>query len=255
VPTDYDEIGEGYLLTKELAWKRFSERADFFAALGEVRGLRVLDVACGEGFYSRRLRDAGAEVVGVDRSREMIRLARVAEERRRRGIRYEELDATDLPRLRERGVALGFDAVVAQWLFDYADTRGALRAMCRSIAEVVRSGGRFVHVGGCFASLLEHPERFRRFGVELEVLDSCGDGSRIRWTVRSDGRSVSAENTMWTPATITAELEDAGFTGVRWPAALVGAEGMAEMDAAYWSDYLAHPYHAVTCATRGGGAA
>lgn len=248
--TDYDDLGSDYLLTKGLPWKRFSERHSLFTALGPVRGLRMIDIACGEGFYSRQFRAAGAEVLGVDVSTEMIRLAREREKREPLGIRYETADAADLGALVTQTGLDSFDIAVAQWLLDYADTREMLRAMCRSAARVVRPGGRFVHLGGCFDSLFEHPQNFRRYGVELEVLESRGDGSRCRWTVRQGDERVSAENTMWTAKTISAELEDAGFTDVRWPRAEVGAEGLAEMGAEYWTDYLAHPYHAVTCATR-----
>jgi len=247
----YDEIGSRYLLTKALPWKRFSESYTFFKAVGPVRGLRLIDVACGEGFYSRQFRDAGAEVVGIDVSQEMIRLAIEREACERKGIRYEVGNAADLERLTERARLKVFDIAVAQWLLDYAGTRDALRDMCRSLAHVVRPGGRFVHVGGCFDSLFGHPESFARYGVHLEVLESCGDGSRCRWTVSRDGESVSAENTMWTPATIAMELEAAGFTDIEWPKAAISADGLAEMGEGYWTEYLEHPYHAVTCAMRG----
>ncbi len=252
--TDYDELGSHYLLIKALPWKRFSESYTFFKAVGPVRGLRLIDVACGDGFYSRQLRDAGADVVGVDVSKEMIRLAREREVRERKGIRYEVCDAADLVRFAERAGLQRFDIAVAQWLLDYADTRDTLRRMCRSLARVVRPGGRFVHLGGCFDSLFGHPEEFARYGVQLEVLESHGDGSRCRWTVSRAGESVSAENTMWTPPTITAELELAGFTDVEWPRAQISPDGVAEMGEDYWAAYLEHPYHAVTRATRGSAA-
>ncbi len=35
-------------------------------ALGDVRGLRVLDLGCGKGRFARHLQDAGAEVVALD---------------------------------------------------------------------------------------------------------------------------------------------------------------------------------------------
>jgi toxoflavin synthase len=118
-------------------------------------------------------------------------------------------------------------------LLDYADTFEMLRGMCRSLARVVGPGGRFVHLGGCFDSLFRHPENFLRYGIELEVLESHGDGSRCRWTMRGDGQSVSAENTMWTPPAITAALEAAGFVDVQWPPAEIGPEGQAAMGEAY----------------------
>ena len=46
--------------------------------LGNVAGKRVLDAGCGEGYFARKLVDLGADVVGVDGSSELIRLAREA---------------------------------------------------------------------------------------------------------------------------------------------------------------------------------
>ncbi len=39
------------------------------------KGEKVLDIACGQGFFSREMARAGAEVVGVDVSRELIKSA------------------------------------------------------------------------------------------------------------------------------------------------------------------------------------
>ena len=44
--------------------------------LGEVGGKAILDAGCGEGIYSRYLKTAGAEVVGIDSSAKMIAFAR-----------------------------------------------------------------------------------------------------------------------------------------------------------------------------------
>lgn len=43
---------------------------------GDVRGLTVLDAGCGTGYLSNKLAEAGARVIGVDFSEQMIALAR-----------------------------------------------------------------------------------------------------------------------------------------------------------------------------------
>jgi hypothetical protein len=44
--------------------------------LGEVRGVRILDVGCGEGGHTRELAARGARVVGVDGSPRLVAIAR-----------------------------------------------------------------------------------------------------------------------------------------------------------------------------------
>ncbi len=56
-------------------------------------GARALDLCCGEGFYSRKLRDLGFDVCGADVSEKMIGLARL----KQREIPYHCSDAAQLP--------------------------------------------------------------------------------------------------------------------------------------------------------------
>jgi hypothetical protein len=56
VVTDYDAIAHTYRETKSLPIKQYSEGFTLFQVLGPLRGLAVLDVACGDGYYTRAMR-------------------------------------------------------------------------------------------------------------------------------------------------------------------------------------------------------
>lgn len=105
---------------------------------GPVRGLRLLDVGCGAGYFSRAMADGGATVTGIDISPEMIRHAVKAETEEARGIRYVLGDAA---KLREQFVPGSFDmATSCLALQDMPDIDGVLR----SVREVLVPGARFV---------------------------------------------------------------------------------------------------------------
>ena len=53
-----DRIAEEYRDSKQLSFREYLERHTLLQLLGEVRGKTVLDMACGEGFYTRLLRRA-----------------------------------------------------------------------------------------------------------------------------------------------------------------------------------------------------
>lgn len=53
--TDYDAIAHTYRQSKRLPVKQYSEEFTFFQVLGPVRTLAVLDVACGDGYYTRAI--------------------------------------------------------------------------------------------------------------------------------------------------------------------------------------------------------
>jgi len=107
--------------------------------VGPLEGTRVLDLACGFGFYTRLLKQQGAaQVVGVDLSPEMILLARANEQAEPLGVTYRVGDATVLPPLG------AFDLVTAIYLLNYATSKDQLLGMCRNAYDHLVPGGRFV---------------------------------------------------------------------------------------------------------------
>jgi len=106
-------------------------------------GQKILDVACGNGLFSRRLAAIGAEVTAFDFSSELIKLAKKWDTR---NITYYVVDATDEPAL----VGLGdhtFDSALSNMaLFDIAE-----------ITPLFRTLPHLLKPGGCFVFSLTHP--------------------------------------------------------------------------------------------------
>src|ERR687889_838476 len=110
--------------------------------LGVRTGETVLDVACGNGVFSRRLAELGARVVAVDFSENFVELARARTEEAGYGaaVKYLVADATD----EEQMLALGeerFDAVVCNMaLMDMP----VIDPLMRALRRLLKPGGRFV---------------------------------------------------------------------------------------------------------------
>ena len=69
----------------------------FLAALPTIRGLRGLDIGCGEGSNTRQLARLGASVRAIDIAPTFIQHAQEAEQVEPLGIAYDLADATCLP--------------------------------------------------------------------------------------------------------------------------------------------------------------
>src|SRR5215813_6463349 len=64
---NYDPIAEQYKRSKLQPWRTYIEGFTLMKLIGDPRGLTVLDVGCGEGFYTRMIRERGAaRVTGID---------------------------------------------------------------------------------------------------------------------------------------------------------------------------------------------
>jgi len=121
------------------------------------RGIRLLDIGCGPGDFTRAFSDAGALVTGVDFSPEMIRIARD----RFPEVEFKVADAERLP-----FDDCSFDVVVGAYL---AHHLARPDVAFQEIYRVVRPGGRFVFVipiqeaqasfGSFFSAVGEHYEQ------------------------------------------------------------------------------------------------
>src|SRR5262245_43358976 len=135
----YDHIGSKYDEYARTATLKRAESYTFFRMVGTLAGQHVLDLACGFGFYTRLLKQRGAaQVVGVDISPEMIRLAQQQEQAEPLGITYQVGDAVALPQLGR------FDLVTAVYLLNYAESKDQMLALCRSAYNNLVTGGRFI---------------------------------------------------------------------------------------------------------------
>jgi len=73
----YDAMGRDYQdRAADSAYNAHYDRPAVLTALGPVRGLRVLDAACGPGLYTQELVARGAVVTAFDASPVMVDLAR-----------------------------------------------------------------------------------------------------------------------------------------------------------------------------------
>jgi SAM-dependent methyltransferase len=103
-------------------------------------GERVLDIACGNGLYARRLAAMGAEVVAFDFAEEMVLRAQERTVEHSDRITYLVLDATDEEAVLRLGEG-AFDAAMCNMaLFDMAE----IAPLMRSMRRLLRPDGRFV---------------------------------------------------------------------------------------------------------------
>jgi 2-polyprenyl-3-methyl-5-hydroxy-6-metoxy-1,4-benzoquinol methylase len=132
-------------------------------------GETVLDVACGNGVFSRRLAELGARVVAIDFSERFLELARARTEEAgyADAVEYLVADATD----EEQMLALGeerFDAAVCNMaLMDMS----AIDPLMRALRRLLKPNGRFIFS-------VQHPA-FNSNAVRLALEVEDRDGALV----------------------------------------------------------------------------
>ena len=234
--TNYDAIAEQYRLSKQTPWRSHIECHTLFDIVGDVKGLAVVDIACGEGFYTRLLRHRGAaRATGIDLSQGMVDLARRQEAAAPLGIDYRVGDGRALD------IAPDYDLAVAGYLLNYARNRQELGDMCASVARSLKPGGRFVTVNSNPALDFSQAPSYRRYGFETSVSGPWREGAPITWTFYLEDGTFSIENYYLSVAAHEEALRGAGFRSIRWHRPRVAAEGERSHGSQFWRTFLDSP--------------
>lgn len=234
-----------YQQLEELPLRKYIEVSTFFRIMGSVENKQVLDLACGNGTYTRRLRQRGASrVVGVDVSKPMLHLAHHYEDENPLGIKYILKDVAEM------GIVGHVDIVCAVQLFHYAKSVELFNAICKNIYDNLKPGGRFVSVG---FSPFAHPgaPSMRKYGIELQVDESVQDGDLITGKIfleDTDEPTLEITHHYWNHRTYERCLRTAGLKEIAWHLPEVSDEGIEIYGDSFWEDFLNNPFFiGLTC--------
>jgi ubiquinone/menaquinone biosynthesis C-methylase UbiE len=229
----YDKIAKQYKKSKTLPFRQYIEWHTYNRMLGDITGKLVLDLACGEGFYSRRIKQKGAEkVVGVDISEKMIELALKQEQHAQLGIDYLVGDVMEL------GKIGSFDLVVASYLLNYAQTNEQLLNMCQTIAANLKSGGRFVSVNN---NPDQPPQSFptcKKYGFTKSISGPLVEGAIITYEFFRGGQKFRIDNYYLSRKTHEWAFKRAGLNPIWWHKVEVSPEGVQKFGRDFWQDFI-----------------
>jgi ubiquinone/menaquinone biosynthesis C-methylase UbiE len=111
--------------------------------IGDCKGKNILDVACGQGFFSEALLQAGATVTAIDIGKELIEAAEIRQKDAKKKIQYHVTGADDLYMIKEKSM----DVVICVLALQNIEN---VHGTFKEVSRVLKKGGRFLFV-------LNHP--------------------------------------------------------------------------------------------------
>ena len=162
-------------------WHRALIDPPLIQLVGDVNGVRLLDLACGNGYLSRRFARQRAVVTAVDTNAPLIERAQARERQDQLGITYHVADAARLDMLEDSA----FDVVICNMaLMDIENAAGAIQ----EVARVLRQGGRFV-------ASLSHPcfDKVNTSGWAIEQIYPI----TTVWRKMSHYREIAVDDLPW----------------------------------------------------------
>jgi SAM-dependent methyltransferase len=185
-------FGAGYAHSYDelYAQKDYAAECDLIEkAVPPAKQRRILDLGCGTGGHAISLAQRGFQVVGVDLSEQMIRIAREKSTAQRVSIEWR---VGDLVTVEAEGP---FDAVIMMFaVLGYVTETTHVRAALRNVRRHLVQGGKFIFdVWYGPTVLMERPSERVKIMPQL-------DGTLVRAvrpTLRADRNIVDVETHLW----------------------------------------------------------
>ncbi|MCW3467067.1 class I SAM-dependent methyltransferase [Chitinophaga nivalis] len=234
----YDPLAYGYRAVAEAIPYRGPEWYSLHVRLGDLTGCSVLDLGCGDGMSSRRLKSWGAaQVTGVDVSEEMIKLAQLTESHNPMGIEYNHADVTTMQPIGT------FDVVTASYLLHYASSLTELQQMAQSAYDNLKPGKQFItsNLNPLAPPLpeLDLPEHKLHYRLTSNLL---ADGLPMDGTLLHDGQQITFKAWWYSWQTYQTVFRDAGFTNCAIVPYLIPEEEINKYPPGFWAPYYAAPW-------------
>lgn len=231
---EYEAVADAYQESMRLPFRDAIEQHTLMATLGDVAGAKALDMACGDGYYTRLLKRAGAaEATGIDVSAEMVRRAEELEKRDPLGCVYRQSEVAEFEPPEPA------DVIVAMYSLGYCRTAEQLRRFCRSCHDALRPGGRFVGVNDNLRNTPPSTASWKKYGLERTCAEPPSEGDVVHWTITNpDGQRFDLQNFYLTRETYEHAFRAAGFGEFRWVDPMLA---LSERGNPFWDDFLAQP--------------
>jgi ubiquinone/menaquinone biosynthesis C-methylase UbiE len=250
VKDQYDEVqGDGRYeegMARMAVYHQHCQDPVIFRALGDVHGKSLLDLACGDGFYTRRFRaECGARpVIGIDLSPKQIERAQAIERQKPLGIEYSVGDVTELHLDRR------FDVVTAIHLLHYLESAAEIEAVLSTIFGLLEDGGHFVTmIGNPEFDLDDHDAADSRtkFGYYFSRAEP-GNGGLMRFHPGGfeKERELTVEFRRWERHFLDRIAVDVGLTP-QWHDPFISAEGLETYGGRFFENFVANPQSKLLC--------
>jgi 2-polyprenyl-3-methyl-5-hydroxy-6-metoxy-1,4-benzoquinol methylase len=240
--TDYNSMAKEYQLSKLQPWRQYVEAHTFFKLAGDLSNKNILDLACGDGFYTRQLKLRGAaKVEGVDISKAMIQLAKESEEENPLGIAYHVKDVLNLELNKK------FDLITASYLLNYAKNIEELIQFGKVISAHLNPEGRFITINSN-PDYQSPVNAMFKYGFTRENKSRLEGGEIIYRFYQEDGSHIQVVNYHLEKTTHENAMKQAGLSNIKWHPIELSPEVDNELATDFWKSILStQPVIGLSC--------
>lgn len=205
--------------------KQFSFLPTILDVLGDFSGKVVLDLGCGDGFFTRALATAGAKkVIGIDNSETQLRLAKEKFDSNNIEYKYGDIFKDKLP---------SADIVLSPFVLNYAESIKDLEFLFDNILQSLGKKGKIL-----FVVDLPKGNDLRKFGSLKTLEGEAKDGTKIKIDLYNGEDFIcTLYSVYYTPETLENLLRKIGFKNIKWHDPVISIEGIKKYGEEFWKGF------------------
>jgi len=231
---EYNKIGERYAkMIKQDALKKYLQYPGLIKLLGNVKDKLVLDIGCGNGYFSSMVAEEGAKLVGFDVSEKQIELAKENEKDLKLGMEFFCSDQFKFSYPKR------FDIAFSNMVIFYADDFKELVQFFRCAFKLLKDNGKFI-------SVVVNPD-YKRFNELHYDRKLVRKGNKTKSDFYINGKfDVSSEfYSSFTKKEYEKAAKETGFSKFEWKDIQIEEEGIKDKGKEFWEGYNADPLYGI----------
>jgi len=224
-PNDYNKISDDYIKTHEKPDKKFSILPTSLKLLGDTKNKIVVDVGCGDGFFTKEFAKSAKLVYGIDNSNEQIQKA---QKNPHPNIKY---ILADMNEYKYSNINIIFSPFVQNYLKTEEELQSLFQRFYNGLVE-----------GGVIAGIMDMPQNTlhdaKKFGV-IKRINQLKEGENISVELYNNNKHLTTLNAIYhTCETIERALKNVGFKEIKWHSPIISEEGLSFKGKDFWKRYI-----------------
>ncbi len=216
---------KGYEKTNEKPDKKYVILPTSLKILGNLKDKIVIDIGCGDGFFTKEISKDAKFVYGIDNSKEQIAKAKkVALE----NVKYilEDMNKYIYP---------ACDIILSPFVLNYLKEEKQVSLLLQRFYNALNKGGKIV-------GILDMPKRkvhnLKKFGV-IKKIDSFQEGQKIDVELYNGENHIITLHSYYHDLKVIEKLlQNTGFKKIVWHKPIISEEGIKEKGEEFWKGYL-----------------
>jgi len=227
INNDYDLLSDEYSKSHEKPDKKYSMLPTILKIMDLDKGLRVIDVGCGDGFFSKEISKKSKKVIGIDNSEQQIKKAKINSSRNISFIVGDMLEFS-YP---------SCERVLCPFVLGYIKEKEKLIELFSKFHKSLSNDGRVIGIIDMPKSNVH--DSLKWGSIKKVYSKGLKEGAKMDIELYNKSKLIMSLRAYFHKKEVIEDcLRKAGFSKIIWEKPIISSEGIKDLGNKFWGGYL-----------------